>query len=152
MMLVGWSWWEKGWYVIVGHVTGYLVTCCWKDSDKNSGIRSGYSLNFVPYQLFIAPVKAEFSLYTTPLSFGGTFLSFPVSWQSKCCIHGANRQRAGSELLNRSYTRTVTCWYEPTFSVFVPGLWPSWYKNWNNNCQNKCKSKFWRIHLFHNRL
>jgi hypothetical protein len=57
----------------------YLVACCWKDSDKNSGSRSGYNLNFLPCQLFISPVKAEFSLYTAPLPFGGLFLSFTVS-------------------------------------------------------------------------
>ena len=88
MVRSGWAWWDQGAYDLVGLVTGYLVICFQKESEEKSGSRSGYCFIFLPCQLFISPVKVEFSLYTVPLSFGVFFLSFPVSESLKKKYYG----------------------------------------------------------------
>ena len=34
------------WSSTVAHVMGYLLVCCWQDSDITRGSRSGYGLPF----------------------------------------------------------------------------------------------------------
>ncbi len=79
MVASGWAWWEQREHDLVGLDTGYLVACFRKESQKKSGIRSGYR---VYRHLFISPLKSEFSLYTVPLPFGGVFFNFPTEMTS----------------------------------------------------------------------
>jgi hypothetical protein len=45
MVVVGWVWWEQAGHVLVGRVTGYLVECFQKVSEKKWTRRSGYPLS-----------------------------------------------------------------------------------------------------------
>ena len=79
MVASRWSLWQHGGHVLGGLATGYIMACLLKQSEKKSGSRSGYRLNFLALPFVISLRKSEFSWYTAAPKFGGLFFSFPVS-------------------------------------------------------------------------
>ena len=64
--------------VLGGLATGYIMACLLKQSEKKSGSRSGYRLDFLALPFVISLRKSEFSWYTVAPKFGGPVFEFPI--------------------------------------------------------------------------